>query len=154
MGAYRGRVPQNLEWGTSIQIVPRFSEKNPISSEKLIFSGRRPSVGGSRKQPQPSLLDTLCVPQNSSRIYACVWAAHRIPTTQSYRLLDVTKIFLITVNRRSPTDIVKGLRARDGTVSGFLTRDPTRPGRWALWNKSSTTAWLQCQFVTQETQTV
>jgi len=31
-------------------------------------------------------------------------------------------------------------------VLDFLTRDPTRPGRWALWNKSSTTAWQQYQL--------
>jgi len=35
-----------------------------------------------------------------------------------------------------------GFLIRDPTrPDGFWPDDSTRPGRWALWNKSSTTAW-------------
>ena len=80
-----GRVPQNLEWGTLMQIVPRFSKntaqnspKHAISSERKIhFSSPDPFTGGPQSSPpNQAFWVRLCVPHNSSQNYAC---AHQPP---------------------------------------------------------------------------
>jgi len=64
------------------------------------------------------------------------------------QLLDFFNLF----DSRLVLTLLYDSLSRDGTGSGFLIRDPTRPGRfwpgnptrfgrWALWNKSSTMAW-------------